>query len=422
MKVLCVNFVISEYGGVEIAAMNLASGLVKRGHEVHFLAASGQRAPLASRDNSAGNPPQDRRQTLHCHYRDFPRIYSLDEHDHGVLRKLIWHAQDLGHPKNEKLFAEVLGQVRPDIIVLHNISAVGLNIWRTIRKSRVPCIQVIHDLNLICLNMQRFRSGRQCNGLCVACRIQKLLRFSMISDASNFAFVSPSQATLKEIERYADLSKWRKAVIPNANPFLVKPRKTHSLETPRLLYIGRLEASKGVEMMLRAARAARDAADFHLDILGTGVLEGQLRQSYSRAAWVTFHGSVDQETVADFMSQATILLVPSLWLETVPGVAVHALFAGLPVLGSRIGGIPEHVMDGQTGRLLPPGDETAWSVEIKRTLADRQQIIAWSLACLEAAQKFDPALAFDKYERLMQEMVAASIDAQRAKMQMHSQP
>lgn len=194
----------------------------------------------------------------------------------------------------------------------------------------------------------------------------------------------------------------------------------HSLEKPKLLYIGRLEASKGVEMMLRAAYAARGAADFHLDILGTGVLEQRLRQSYSQAAWVTFHGSVDQETVAEFMSQATVLLVPSLWLETVPGVAVHALFAGLPVLGSRIGGIPEHVADGRTGRLLPPGDENAWSAEIVRVVADNQQVMAWSAACLEVAQRFDPASALDKYEQLMRGMTSASVDTARAKTRKHS--
>jgi glycosyltransferase involved in cell wall biosynthesis len=95
-----------------------------------------------------------------------------------------------------------------------------------------------------------------------------------------------------------------------------------------------------------------------------------------------------------------------LWLETVPGVAVHALFAGLPVLGSRIGGIPEHVQDGTTGRLLPPDDEKAWSAEIIRIVTNPQQITAWSDACRLAARKFDPRVALDAYEKLIQTMVA----------------
>ncbi len=154
-------------------------------------------------------------------------------------------------------------------------------------------------------------------------------------------------------------------------------------------------------MMLRAAQTAHRAGEFDLDILGTGELEPMLRAQYAQLPWVKFYGSVDQDTVAEFMSRAAVLLVPSIWLETVPGVAVHALFAGLPVLGSRIGGIPEHVIDGETGRLLPPGDETAWSTAIVNVVADPQQVAAWSAACLHVAQRFDPALALDKYERLM---------------------
>jgi glycosyltransferase involved in cell wall biosynthesis len=409
MKVLCVNCVIGEFGGVEIAAMNLASGLVDRGHEVHFLAAVGQSTQLTPRGRDNSELLQDGRDKIHPHYRKFPRTYPLGE-NHGFLRKFLWHAQDLAHPTNETLFAEVLGQVRPDVIILHNITAIGMNIWRTIRKSGVPCIQVIHDLSLVCLNMAQFRAGRQCSGLCAACRTHKLFRFSMIETSSNFAFVSPSHATLRTIEEYVDLSRWRREVISNPNAFLVTPRNILSGAKPRLLYIGRLETSKGVEMMLRAAQVAREQIDFELDILGAGVLESSLRERYAQCTWVRFHGSVDQNAVAEFMSRATALLVPSLWLETVPGVAVHALFAGLPVLGSRIGGIPEHVFDGRTGRLLPPGDEPAWSAEIARVVADKQQVTLWSDACLEEAHRFDPALALDKYERLMAGMVVASVN------------
>ena len=398
MKVLCVNSVYSQFGGVEIAAINLASGLADRGHEVHFLAAKGHKAQLAPSNGGTVNSEQRHTTKIHCHYRKFPRTHPLGE-NHGFLRKFLWHVQDLVHPTNEALFAEVLGRVQPHVIILHNITAVGLNIWRPIRKSGIPCIQVVHDLSLICLNMSRFRAGRQCSGLCTACRIQKLFRFSLITDAPNFAFVSPSHATLQEIERYVDLSSWTKQVISNPNDFFVKPRKGSM--KPRLLYIGRLDAAKGVDVMLRSADLAHQSVEFELDILGAGSLEQSLRQKYRDATWLKFHGSVDQDTVAEFMSQATALLVPSLWLETVPGVAVHALFAGLPVLGSSIGGIPEHVVDGKTGRLLPPGDEKAWSDEIVRVVTDKEQVVTWSAGSLEAARRFDPKIALDGYETLI---------------------
>ena len=68
------------------------------------------------------------------------------------------------HPANERIFGEVLRDVSPDIVILHNITAVGLNIWRTIARAGIPCIQVVHDLALVCMNMAQFRGGKACVG------------------------------------------------------------------------------------------------------------------------------------------------------------------------------------------------------------------------------------------------------------------
>jgi len=403
MRILCVNSVISEFGGVEFAAMNLAYGLADRGHELHFLG-SRQQSATSVLPNAMSTAEANRVGKIHRHYREFPRPYALGERGTS-LRKALWHIQDLAAPANERTFNRVLDEVRPDAIIVHNPTAIGLNIWRPIRKSGIPCVQVIHDLSLICFNMSQFRSGQQCPGLCFPCRLQKWFRFSLIDGASNFAFVAPSQATLDQINRYASLSAWRTAVISNPNTFLVKPRSWQEDDNPRLLYVGRLDPSKGVDMMLRAARAAHDKISFEVDVLGSGTLERQLRKDFD-STWIRFHGNVDQETVALYMSRATALLVPSLWLETVPGVAVHALFAGLPVLGSNIGGIPEHVLDGRTGRLLPPNDVNAWSAEIIRIVTNPGLVRAWSDACRLAAKQFDPQISLDAYEALLEELVA----------------
>jgi glycosyltransferase involved in cell wall biosynthesis len=406
MKILCVNTTFSIFGGIEFAAMNLALGLLDRGHEVHFLATRGDQLASSSCCCGAQGPQPPDKLKIHHHFREFPRTYSLGE-SRGVLQKLFWHIQDVCRPANEAIFAEVLHEVEPDIVILHNITNIGLNIWRTLRQSKTPCLQVIHDLSLICLNMARFKNGRQCAGLCAACRLQKSYRFSLLDGSSNFAFVSPSRATLEEVERYVDLSAWRRQVISNPNVFRVKPRNTSNSAKPRLLYVGRLDPFKGVNVMLEAASRAHHDAEFELDILGTGSLESSLRKKYAGSTWIRIHGNVDQETVADFMSRASVLLVPSLWLETVPGVAVHALFAGLPVLGSRVGGIPEHVVDRETGRLLTPGDERAWAAEIARVVSNSDQVATWSAACRKVSQRFDPQIALDAYEKLMESMVDA---------------
>lgn len=401
MRILCVNSVISIFGGVEFSAMSLADELIGRGHEVHFLGASGITPQL--RPTGHNETTVDAQDTILRHYREFPRIYPLGER-HGTLRKLIWHAQDLAHPANERQFADVLAQINPDAIILHNITAIGMNIWRTIARTRVPCIQVLHDFGVVCKNMSMYRNGRQCDGLCSACSLQKTYRFSMIRSAENFGFVCPAQATLDAIEHYVDLTPWKRRVIPNANRFLTKPRALDAMRPPEILFVGRLDIIKGADVMLKAAEIAAKESTFVLNLLGTGSEYDTLRRQYADRPWVKFHGSVSQEAVADFMSRAHFLLLPSLWFENAPVVAVHALTAGLPILGSRIGGIPEHVFDNQTGRLLPPGDVGAWSNAIVEALKDPALVETWSRNSIEAAKKFDAGLAAKTYEAMLEEL------------------
>ena len=395
MKVLCVNSYVNAFGGAELSALNLAYGLADRGHEVHFLADSSTSSPTPAPLGAA----------VRFHYREFRRPYAIGMKA-GAVRKALWHLQDLADPSNTKIFGEVCRKISPDIIILHAIDGIGLNIWRLIRNEGFPCIQVLHDLAVICLNKSRYRAGRQCLGLCLACRAQKTVRMAWLDGAENFSFVSPSLAVMREVERYADLSQWRRTIIPNPNNFLIRERSWSNEEKPRLLYVGRLEPLKGVDQMLRCIVQAHKKALFDVDILGDGSVEQALRVAYSGATWIRFHGRVDQETIAKFMSEATALMVPSLWLENFPGVAVHALFAGLPVIASDIGGLPEIIDNGITGRLVPPSNEEAWISTIVSVVEDKSKIPIWSTACLAAAQRFDAARSLSEYERLMHEMVA----------------
>lgn len=395
MRVLCVNSVFSEFGGVEFAAVNLAERLAERGHSVHFLAALGANIQLQPQRGAAARPSR-----VQVHKRRFPRIFALGE-KHGGIKKLVWHLQNLAHPENERQFRSVLEEVRPDICLLHNVTGIGMNIWRTLAAAELPTVQVIHDLGLVCVNMSRFRGGRQCNGLCLPCRAQKAFRFSAIDGKRTFAFVSPSRATLDITRNFVNLDQWDCAVIPNANSFVVETRRARESGPPHILYVGRIDPSKGLDVAVRAADLASAKEDFVFDVLGTGSQEQTLRAEFADRHWLKFHGSVNQADVARMMANASVLVVPSLWPETVPGVAVHALYAGLPVIGSDIGGIPEHVFDEVTGCLVFPGQVLDWRDAILRALRNPDLLEGWSAASLAKSHLFSAEIATDAYEQFM---------------------
>lgn len=140
----------------------------------------------------------------------------------------------------------------------------------------------------------------------------------------------------------------------------------------RAVVVGALKAGKGHPELLEAlAQLDRDGGALEVDLVGDGpdrhALEGQARR-LGVERLVRFHGRLPKDEVAEQMRRADFLILPSLW-ENAPVAAVEALACGLPVVGSRVGGIPEIVPE-DSGMLVPPGDVHALAGAI-RAMSDR---------------------------------------------------
>jgi glycosyltransferase involved in cell wall biosynthesis len=140
----------------------------------------------------------------------------------------------------------------------------------------------------------------------------------------------------------------------------------------RVAYFGRLDAAKGVDVLIRAALACDDV---ELDIYGIsqGEHDGYARTLEKVAREnprIRFKSSVGQDDVATEMRHADVVAVPSIGLETGPLVVLEAFSAGRPVLGSRLGGIAELVRDGVDGCLIAAGDVAAWTASMNALAVD----------------------------------------------------
>lgn len=143
----------------------------------------------------------------------------------------------------------------------------------------------------------------------------------------------------------------------------------------RLLFLGRWDRTKGIEVVVRAlkrlpAKAAVSLKihavpapddDTEYEMLVRGLAKGDPR--------ISIDPPVARDRLAATLAEHDVLVVPSLWLETGPLVVLEAQSAGLFVLGSRLGGIAELVAEGEAGALVPPGDVAAWSSAIARLAA-----------------------------------------------------
>jgi glycogen(starch) synthase len=178
-------------------------------------------------------------------------------------------------------------------------------------------------------------------------------------------------------------------------------------EPKRILFVGLLIASdiKGVPILLRAAQELKKRrVDWRLRIVGDGVAKRQhqdLASALQLEGNVLFLGLKTKSEVAEEMRQADLLVLPSLW-ENLPCVLMEAQASGLPVVASRVGGIPEVVVDG-TGELVPPGDAPALARAIANVL-DRLDTIDRA-AIVEASKRYDPTVVGRDLHKIYESVV-----------------
>ena len=155
-------------------------------------------------------------------------------------------------------------------------------------------------------------------------------------------------------------------------------REPRSGAALRVLTVARLERRKGVDQLLEALAAVRrDGLDARLSVVGDGPERERLERlsaTLGLTPAVEFAGAVAGEQVAGHYRDADVFCLPS-HAEGVPIVLMEAMAARLPVIATRIAGIPELISDGESGLLVPPGDPGALATALARVsdrdLADR---------------------------------------------------
>lgn len=122
----------------------------------------------------------------------------------------------------------------------------------------------------------------------------------------------------------------------------------------KVLFVGRLDRQKGVDVLIEAVQPLEKRVSTR--VVGESVLAGGLLRRNSEG--VEFLGWLDRTAVASQMAACDVVVVPSRW-EGFGLVAIEAMRVGKPVVASAVGGLPEIIVDGLTGKLVPPEDSAA---------------------------------------------------------------
>lgn len=157
-------------------------------------------------------------------------------------------------------------------------------------------------------------------------------------------------------------------------------------EEKRVLFVGRIERNsswKGVDILIRSfALLGAEVPGVLLEVVGGGDAVDDHRALAERlgvTSRVIFSGPLVGEELVSAFSRSSVLVLPSLTeAESFGMVLIEAMASGRPVIGSDVGGIPDVIEDGVSGRLVPPGDAHALAAAMKAIISDRSLAIAYA--------------------------------------------
>jgi colanic acid/amylovoran biosynthesis glycosyltransferase len=173
-------------------------------------------------------------------------------------------------------------------------------------------------------------------------------------------------------------------------------RAKFSSSPPLIVGVGRLIAKKGFADLVRACRLlAERGRAFRCEIIGEGPLEEKLRgeiDEFGLQSRVALRGAEPQRKIREHLAAANLFVLPSVvdpdgGMDNLPTVIMEAMATGLPVVSTAIGGIPEMVIQNETGFLVSPGDAVALANAIERVISDLAVAEEMGRAGYERAQK-----------------------------------
>ena len=354
--------------------------------------------------------PQNEASLYSDYFVDFIDFRSTGKRDRA--RKALKSAARVVYSFHAKRNLErLIRKTRPDIAHLHMIDhQISPSILPVLKRAGIPVVQTLHTYKAICPNYRFFVMHEK--RICEKCLhgayyhpvIERCHQRSALSGGL-LAVEAYVHALLRTYRRCIDLFiapsafMGRKMVEGGYPPERIR----HLPYTIRLedypvrygsdgyfVFYGRLSEEKGVATLLRAMRGIGRS---RLKIIGDGPERAALQKLAEdlKLTNVEFTGSLKGRALQQGVLGAQFVVVPSEWYENSPLVIYEAFTMGKPVIGSRIGGIPELVGEGQDGLLFNPGDATELHECIQTLLRrPRSSIRMGKRARQKAVAWFDP--------------------------------
>lgn len=312
------------FGGAETMCENLTYALKKIGHEICVVSLYGERTPISERMEQAG-----------------VKIRYLDK-KLGLDVSMV--------PKLRKIMAEE----KPDVVHTH-LDVIKYAVAAAKLAGVKKCVHTVHNV-----------ADKEAEGTA-----QKIINKTYFSLGWSTP-VALSPEVRKSICAFYGLKAEKVPVIYNGVDLsrCISKERYETGETVKLIHVGRFNEQKNHAGLLRAFKMLlSEYPNCHLDLVGDGELMEEtkaLAKKLEISEKVRFLGS--QSNVYSYLQDADIFVLPSNY-EGMPMTIIEAMGTGLPIVATRVGGVPDMLKDGESG-LLVPCDENAVAQALAKLVSD----------------------------------------------------
>ena len=268
---------------------------------------------------------------------------------------------------------QLIKKDKPDIVHLNNFAhQISPSILDVFSKYKIPCVMTMRDYKLVCPVYSLYVNGRTCEKCkqkkFINCFLNKCSKNSYLKSLINSAemylhhsilhiykkidiFISPSKFLKNKLSEMG--FKYDVVYVPNfINPEEYDPN--YGFSEKAICYIGRLSSEKGLLTLIKSMVGL----NFELKIIGDGPIKNMLEDRVKdlKLQNIRFLGFKSGNELKEEIAMSIAVVIPSEWYENNPRSVLEAFALGKPVIGARIGGIPELVMDNFNGLTFEPGN------------------------------------------------------------------
>lgn len=379
MKILLVNKFLYPKGGAETYTFALGEILKKNGYSVEFFG-------LKNEKNIVGNSAE-----AYVEDMDFSA---------GILKNLLSPFRMIYSVDACRKLRKVLNDFSPDVIHLNNIHyhltpsiIIEANRYRKKTGRNLKIVYTVHDYQLICPSHGLFDSQIRVCEKCLDGNYTHCLRTRCVKKSFLKSFIATVDAYVWKKSKAYDYidsiicpSRFLKGKLDTQDRFREKTVAIHNfiepksvLETEKENYVlefGHLSRDKGTNTLLEAAK---NMPETRFVFAGYGVAVQDI-EKVENAEYVGFKTG---DELKSLIAKAKCSVCPSEWYENCPYTVIESQMYLTPVIGSRMGGIPEIIEEGKTGLLFEAGNAKDLEEKLRYLLYDEERLNEYINNCKE---------------------------------------